>query len=144
MVMQEDTLLGNYKKGKCVCAHDGSDAIILAWDDDLHEYEEYAIAPESLGQSTGLLAEKSYRGKSEDDRTVFEGDRMIWHDPHDDSYISEYPVVVVWKKGEFVLKGEYFGDIMRLADEDLNEWEIIGTVHDAEGAGSDESIDTFA
>ncbi len=35
-------------KGKCACPHDGSSAVIFAWDDGLHEYDEYEVDPATI------------------------------------------------------------------------------------------------
>lgn len=42
------------KVGKCECTHDGSEYFIVEWADDLHEYEEREVIPDTVGQYTGL------------------------------------------------------------------------------------------
>ena len=68
-------------------------AYIFAWEDSSHEYAEFEIDSATLGQCTGLVATKSYRGASEQDRLVFEGDRV--HDGTD-----EYALlgVTTWRR----------------------------------------------
>lgn len=51
--------------------YDGSIEAALSADDDL---SEFAPGEFELMQATGLLASKSYRGESEEERMIFEGD----------------------------------------------------------------------
>lgn len=45
----------------CVCPHDGSDAYIVEWCDEDHEYEEVAVDPATVGQYTGLTDKNGQR-----------------------------------------------------------------------------------
>ena len=94
----------------------------------------YPVDPDSTGQCTGLLAAKSYRGASEDDRTIFEGDRirLVFRDGD----IEEY--VVCWNKKRLRFVLEEIGSGIQWGFDDTSDYEIIGTEFDAEGAGSDE------
>ena len=79
------------------------------------------IKKDTLGQSTGLYAAKSYRGESEEDRLIFEGDIL-----DEDGY--KFVVVYDQKNAKFKLQ---HGKIYQYP-----EWnrgvmmEIIGTVFD--------------
>lgn len=53
-------------KGMCACKHDGSDAFIIAWDDEFHEYSEYQVASDTVGQYTGMTDKNEVK--------IFEGD----------------------------------------------------------------------
>lgn len=80
------------------------------------------IIPETLGQCTGLIAAKSYRGESETDRLVFEGDMLKF------KYGRGYKVAATgWANGRYYLRDI---DTRIIYDLDFRELEIIGTMHD--------------
>lgn len=82
----------------------------------------YIVDFATIGQCTGLYAAKSYRGESEANRLVFEGD-VVRHDG------NSYEIFYMQKYAAFALKGLDYG--MVLAWEYLSEFEIIGTIHDS-------------
>lgn len=54
------------KVGKRECPHDGSEYFIVEWADDLHEYKEREVIPDTVGQYTGL--------QDENEKKIFHGD----------------------------------------------------------------------
>ena len=65
----------------------------IDFDEDFCQLEYWwAIDPDTLGQSTGLLAAKSYRGDGERERITFEGDivRCSRGCPHEVIWLQEY------------------------------------------------------
>ena len=96
------------------------------FDDDLGEWIE--VNPTTVGQSTGLLAAKSYRGDSEDARLAFESD-VCW----DSDW--EVAFVVFWSKDHLSWMVRFMDDS---GEEFLQEFlpgdsvEIIVTIHDPE------------
>ena len=81
-----------------------------------------------------ITAAKSYRGESEDDRTIFEGDivRLVFRDGEVETY------VVCWNKKRLRFVLEEIGSGVQWGFDNTSEYEIIGTIFDAERAGSDE------
>jgi|GEM_PF-1155610 len=117
----------DYKKGEwehgyfCMSRHwEGGE-----WNDptiqDVDGYRR-AIDPTTVGQCTGLTAAKSYRGDSEHERLLFEGDVFHLGDVN-------IKYVVVWHdtglKGKQIRSSSYIG---------LEHWQerivITGTIHD--------------
>ena len=94
----------------------------------------WIINAETLGQSTGLLAAKSYRGESEDARMVFEGD--VLRGKSQDGSVKNF--VVKWSEFRGYFIGCNSNEIYDVAPGAFSQYEIVGTVHDAEGAGNDE------
>jgi len=95
------------------------------------------VDPATVGQCTGLVATKSYRGDSEDARLVFEGDIVA----HSDNYRTVQGIV---RFGEIRF---HVGFYIEWIDYDSNKWsewwrkdldywitheqcEIVGTIHD--------------
>lgn len=74
------------------------------------------VSLQSIGQCTGLVAAKSYRGESEADRLLFEGDivKVVWDESPDESMI--YKIT----------------DIRHIPSirGSSKDFEIIGTIHD--------------
>lgn len=88
-------------EGKCECKHDGSEVYILAWNDDLHEYEQYQVDPSTVGRYIGAL---DVRG-----RKVYEGDRVrLYHIPQHCVYGEYAEGVIAWddEQMRFALKME--------------------------------------
>jgi len=81
----------------------------------------------TIGQCTGLLAAKSYRGDSEDARRVFEGDIVNWED-------GKYGIKeIIFSQGCF--QAHRYGGLCPLRYFPLKDSmtlaaEIIGTIHD--------------
>ena len=94
--------------------------------------ETRQIDKNTIGQCTGLLAGKSCRGESEDARAVFEGD--ILEGENADGEIKE--AYVFYKYGGFCTRTN--GKVHPLFIIATDQLKIIGTIHDAERAGSDE------
>ena len=88
----------------------------------------YCIDPATIGQCTGLTAAKSYRGDSDDDRLIWEGDRLKGGD-------GEFTVLWDCEKSAFVMRfWSDFDEVEELYMEGmLDDAEIIGTIHDEEG-----------
>ncbi len=118
-------------EGKCVCPHDGSNAQMFFWDDELHEYDSVDVIPETVGQDTGLPEEKGNK--------VFEGDCIqdifcdsigvirygkYWQPFNDDNFTFHVGFYVDWVSGER----------KEMLRKDLGYWinraEIIGNIHD--------------
>lgn len=93
------------------------------------------VDPTTIGQCTGLVAAKSYRGESEADRLIFEGDIIRWNDNVD--YKEDWETSSI----EWCGKRDYPAFDMKYHDYDSNGLshllgagytiEIIGTIHDA-------------
>ena len=82
------------------------------------------VDPATIGQCTCLLAAESYRGSSEQDRLVFEGD-VFW----DDDCEGEF--TVVWDSSSGAWAAEYErGRIQWLSDILSDNTDIISTIHD--------------
>ena len=120
------------KVGKCECPHDGSKYFIVEWVDDLHEYEEREVTPDTVGQYTGL--------KDKNGKRIFEGDMIK---PFDDEVDK---MVVEFRNGQFLLclygehgyMAEYGweeeGNYGCFEAEPLSSYgddiEVIGNIHD--------------
>jgi len=92
------------------------------------------IDPATVGQATGLLAAKSYRGESEDARMIFEGDktRLVFRDGEVEDY------VVCWDKERLRFVLEEIGTGIKWGFDNTNKYEIIGTIFDVERSMSNE------
>ena len=82
------------------------------------------VIAETISQCTGLLAAKSYRGESEQDRLVWEGDRFS-EGPYGHNF------VVKWSDRCAEWIAEYESGITEWLFSALDgDVEIVGTVHD--------------
>lgn len=88
-----------------------------------HDFQR--IVPETIGQCTGLTAAKSYRGDSELDRMVFEGDIGI-----NKNYSDIF--VVKWEMETHGFIAEY-EDGARMFLPNGKDFKIIGTIYDKGG-----------
>ena len=93
-------------------------------------FTQEVIQIETLGQSTGLYAAKSYRGESEADRLIWEGDLIA-----SKSY-SLNAGRVIYHDGIFGIEGGYWSPepvaFYKDANSGICRLEIIGTIHDKE------------
>lgn len=98
----------------------------------------YKVDPTTVGQCTGLTAAKSYRGESEEDRLVFEGD-IVYFTVFDYSDAdTQYKGIVKFSGGQWELwkdaNFEYYGSDgafpLYLVFEQDDELEIIGNIHE--------------
>jgi hypothetical protein len=82
------------------------------------ENEKFSMSEFDLMQCAGIPAKKSYRGETERDKLIFEGDIVRRGN-------TRY--AVIWFHNAWVLKSEkgVAWDLTR-----LNELEIIGNIHD--------------
>lgn len=85
------------------------------------------INPATLGQCTSLVAAKSYRGESEQDRLVWEGDIIQWCEWSLDAHPRCCQGTVVWSK---LYAGWRIGKLEVPLPGVIAE--IIGTVHEEE------------
>jgi len=102
------------------------------------DYGYYAVDEKTIGQSTGLYAAKSYRGESEEDRLIWEGDRLliaIYDDyaiPGEEKIEREY--TVTYEDGAYWCDDHYLHHIC-CGVNCVEDIEIINTIHDEqEGA----------
>jgi hypothetical protein len=79
------------------------------------------VEKKTVGEYTGLIAEKSYRGESREARKVFEGDILR---QNGDLF------VVKWTKVSGAFEIYRIGDTLRLSMIHLDGKEIIGNIHD--------------
>ena len=81
-----------------------------------------------MGQSTGLLAAKSYMGESEEDRMIFEGDLVKW--PLCEQDASSIVNTVEYKLGGFVYRANDDLPPIPCFLIDETKIEIIGNIHE--------------
>lgn len=97
----------------------GTDYHKITWNKNGVEFWE-RVDPITIGQSTGLIAHKSYRGESEEERLLYDGD--IVYIPDWQCYSQVY-----WYQGAWMLKfegcDEYLYDVADMC-------EILGTIHE--------------
>jgi len=111
---------------------------VIDWDAEWISIEYWAwVDPATVGQCTGLIATKSYRGDGEDARLVFEGDIVA----HSDNYCTVQGIV------RFGGIGFHVGFYIEWIDYDSNKWsdwwgkdldywitheqcKIVGTIHE--------------
>ena len=119
------------KAGKCQCPHDGSEYLIVEWDDDFHEFEERKVIPNTVGQYTGL--------KDKNGKRIFEGDilRIARIADGIGGYYQtpvDYPVNVVVKWDLCAWMWETLCDDKRYITFPYAwchyECEVIGNIHD--------------
>jgi len=112
---------------------------VVDWEAEWIAFEYWGrVDSATVGQSTGLIATKSYRGDSEDARLVFEGDIVA----HSDNYRTVQGVV---RYGGY--SGGHVGFYIEWIDDDSDKWsewwrkdldywitheqcKIVGTIHD--------------
>lgn len=95
-------------------------------------FECFEVDPSTIGQCTGLHAAKSYRGESDADKLIFEGDILRFVHPHIRRAV-EYEVV--YEKYQFNCKDFYHTHFDYPTDafsEGAQYFEIIGTIHEKE------------
>ena len=126
---------------------DGDNGHYIVYDNDFYETTKggqtalradryFEICPTTIGQSTGLYAAKSYRGESDEDRLIWEGDVIRWRETNLDDF--DYPPQPIRWFGD----SQYPAFDMEYHDYDSNglshlyvhgyEIEIIGTIYDKE------------
>lgn len=84
----------------------------------------YHVDPKTVGQCTGLLVAKSYRGTKPDNLLIYEGD--ILKDKGGEEYKVEWG-----DEGAFYIICEDYLDTIYFTElEDFSYFEIIGNVHE--------------
>lgn len=94
-------------------------------------YVDYFVDPETVGQCIGLPAAKSYRGESEQDRLIFEGDvvRVTYLDGGG-LYCEERPVTWDYSACGYMPMGwEHICENCAISTE-IESIEIVRTIHD--------------
>ena len=112
---------------------------VIDWDAEWIALEYWEnVNPTTLGQCTGLIATKSYRGDSEDARLVFEGDIVV----RSDNYHTVQGIVRLggYSDGHVGFYIEWIDDGANKWSEwwrkDLDYWitreqcKIVGTIHE--------------
>ena len=79
------------KIGKCSCEHNGTDAAIYYWNDDLHEYDSANVIYKTVGEYVGMTDKNGTK--------IFEGD-IVQHTSFPDE-----PAGIVWHETGFAIKG---------------------------------------
>ena len=111
------------RNGKCVCEHDGDLLCFYGWIDELHEYDEVEVDPETVCQYTGLT--------DKDGRKIFEGDICQIHSSSIDEEEGYFGVEWNEEKAGFELCGESLA-----VDFDCifgHECEVTGNIFDNPG-----------
>lgn len=141
-------LPGSVEKWEWVRGYLNGETQIRWFHSDGHHYADYEVDPSTIGQCSGILATKSYRGESKADRLIFEGD-IVRHEnldplqifrivPNEEEFIHS-TVVFDKKNAMFNLDRENQYNVFCLSV--YKDIEIIGTIHDwTEGKGENEKV----
>lgn len=104
------------RSGKCACEHNGELLCFYGWIDELHEYDEIEVIPETICQYTGY---KDNAGKR-----IFEGDIVAFEDM--ESTESGYSDMECCGKVGYDEEEACFYVTDRLSAE---SWEVLGECH---------------
>lgn len=107
------------RSGKCVCEHNGELLCFYGWIDELHEYDEIEVIPETVCQYTGLTDKAGKR---------FEGDIF---QASDGDCIQRY--IIVWNEDSLEWSAECVGNpngTLPLSEFSVGEIEVIGNILD--------------
>ena len=111
----------------------------ILWAIDHSTFDLKHVIPETVGQSTGLKAKKSYRGTRPEDLEIYEGDIIKWDDCSGGKYWRY--AKVIFENGMYgfeVIKAEpewsceigykFIGNFA-YQEETEKELEVIGNIH---------------